>query len=152
MASVSASSLILFIAAIAVAATVSGAMVNTVADISNSVDQKGVDVANEIDTDVEIISDAGSDAVYDESTYNVTVLVKNTGDRTLEASPERIDVLLDGQYVSSDDLDVTVVSGDAWREGDVIELEIDNEADIGNGEHRVTVIVRDHREVFTFFV
>lgn len=62
MASTSVSTLVIFIAAVSVAAGVSGVLVDTVGGIADSVDQKGVDVANQIDTDVEIITDLGSDA------------------------------------------------------------------------------------------
>lgn len=150
MASVSASSLILFIAAIGIALAVSGAMVDSVSSISNSIDERSVDVSEQIDTDIEIISDTGSDAIYDDGTTTVTVLVKNTGSGTLASDDEHIDVLVDGQYVTDADLSVSVFDGSDWRENRVAELTIDQS--LSNGDHRVTVIVNSEQEVLRFHV
>ena len=85
MASASISELIMFIAAVTVAAGVATTLTLNVADISHSLDQQSLDFAADIDTDIVIISDAGSvDSMYDGSS-TVTLLVKNTGERTLQA-------------------------------------------------------------------
>lgn len=147
MASASASTLIIFIAAIGVAAAVSGTMVETVTDISDSFDEQGADVERQIDTDIEIISDSGSGAVYDGT--NVTVLVKNTGARTV--ATEEMDVLLDGRYVAGADYEATVVGGGgAWVEDAVVRLEMT--ASLDAGDHRVLVVVNGQREVLRFYV
>lgn len=146
MASASASTLIIFIAAIGVAAAVSGTMVETVTDISDSFDEQGADVERQIDTDIEIISDSGSGAVYDGT--NVTVLVKNTGARTV--TTEEMDVLLDGRYVAAADYETTVVGGGAWVEDAVVRLEMT--ASLDAGDHRVLVVVNGQREVLRFHV
>lgn len=147
MASASASTLIIFIAAIGVAAAVSGTMVETVTDISDSFDEQGADVERQIDTDIEIISDSGSGAVYDGT--NVTVLVKNTGARTV--ATEEMDVLLDGRYVAGADYETTVVGGGgAWVEDAVVRLEMT--ASLDAGDHRVLVVVNGQREVLRFHV
>lgn len=150
MASVSASSLILFIAAVAVAATVSGAMVNTVADLSDSMDEKGLDVSRDISTDVEIISDPGSGAIYDDSAEEIALLVKNTGDRRIPASSAGVDVLVDGQFVDPARVSVTVADGSSWRSGNVAEVTVDRA--LADGDHRVVVIVESEREVLSFHV
>lgn len=150
MASVSASSLILFIAAVAVAATVSGVMVNTVADLSDSMDEKGLDVSRDISTDVEIISDPGSDAIYDDTAEEITLLVKNTGDRRIQASSAGVDVLVDGQFVDPARVSVTVADGSSWRSGNVSEVTVDRA--LAAGDHRVVVIVESEREVLSFHV
>ncbi|WP_435194301.1 flagellar protein G [Natronomonas sp. EA1] len=147
MASVSASTLVIFIAAVGIAVTVSGTMVESVTDISDSIDQRSVDVAKSIDTDVEVISDAGSDAVSNGT--HVTLLVKNTGEGTLPASAEDLDLLLDGQYVAPSDVTVTVIGGGDWREGAVVRVEIARS--LGAGEHRAVVIINGEREVFRFY-
>lgn len=147
MASVSASTLVIFIAAVGIAVTVSGAMVESVSDISESIDQRSVDVAKSIDTDVEIISDAGSDAVSNGT--HVTLLVKNTGEGTLPAEAEELDLLLDGQYVDPASVSVSVIGGGDWREGNVTRVVIERSLDAG--EHRAVVIVNGDREVFRFY-
>lgn len=149
MASVSVSNLILFIAAVTVAVGVSGTLVTNVSGIAESIDAHGANVADQIDTEVDIISDPGSDAIYDSGTDTVSVLVKNTGERSLSAAPKDIDVLLDGQYVSNADLTLTVLDGTEWRRGMVVELEIDRT--LGTGEHRVVVIVDGDRETMEFY-
>ncbi len=137
-----------------VAASVAGVLVTNVNDISNSIDAYSGDVADKIDTDVEIISDPGSDAVYNASgDENVTLLVKNTGQKTLAGDGSDLDILLDGEYVATDVLTTTVPVGggnDPWRRGVVAELEIDRALEIG--AHRIVIDANGDREVFEFYV
>jgi len=112
MAGDSVSTLILFIAAMLVAAGVAGTLVTNVNDLTNSVDSQSGDMTDKIDTDIEIISDPGSHAVYNSSgAENITLLVKNTGRKTLTADSTALDVLVDGSYVSSDEFTVAVTDG-----------------------------------------
>ena len=101
------SGLIIFIASIVVAAAVSGVLIDTVGGMSAALGDRGEDLSEEMRTDIEIISDPGS-TVYDAGTEELTLLVKNTGQRTLPADAATIDVLVDGQYVSG--VTVSVVS------------------------------------------
>ena len=149
MASVSASTLIIFIASILVAASVAGTMTTGVSQLGDALDDRSLDVANEIRTDIDVISDPGSDAVYNASTTNVTLLVKNTGSRTLSTDADTIDVIVDGEYATG--VSTRVVSGDqSWSEGAVLEVTVDKQLD--TGPHRVVVIVNDDRETFEFRV
>lgn len=148
MASTSVSTLVIFIAAVSIAAAVSGVMVTTVGDIANSVDERGGDVAADLDTDIEIISDSSSDAVYDDTRDEVTVLVKNTGRRTLAAQSSVLEVLVDGRYVSPSSYNASVLGGDTWRAGDVARVVV-NES-LAADDHRVTVVVGSERETFRF--
>lgn len=148
MASTSASTLIIFIAAVSIAAGVSGALVDTVGGIADSIDEQGVDVANQIDTDVEIISDPGSDAVYKETDDEVWLLVKNTGRRTIATDDTSVEVLIDGQYVSRSDYTVTVLDGSDWKDGHVVRIVVDRT--LSAGDHRATVIVETERETLRF--
>jgi flagellar protein FlaG len=154
MASLSASSLILFIAAIGIAAGVSGVMVDSVGGISESITTHGDSVEEQLDTDITIISDTGSDAIYDATNDTVTVLVKNTGARPLPTEPDLVDVVFDGEYVvpSSTTIDVVSTNTGTWKEGEVIELVIDLDGSLATGEHRATVIVDGDEEVLRFYV
>jgi flagellar protein FlaG len=154
MASVSASSLVIFIAALSIAAGVSGVMVDSVQDISQSISTHGEAVETQLDTDITIISDAGSGAIYDGTNETVSVLVKNTGERRLPAESDHIDALFDGQYVSSTEFSVTVVSNadGLWRATDVVRIELQLDGPLDSGEHRVVVIVDGDREVLRFYV
>lgn len=146
MASVSTSHLILFIASMVVAAGVAGTFTSTVSDVSGAIEDQSIDVSEDVRTDVEIISDAGSE-VYDNSTGNVTIHVKNTGSTGLTADAQFLDVLVDGQYRT--DVTVTVLDGAEWDEHNVAEVEI-SVGSLDSGDHRVKLIVNDDEEVFRF--
>ncbi|ELY68254.1 flagellin [Natrinema versiforme] len=152
MAGDSVSTLILFIAAMLVAAGVAGTLVTNVNELSNAVDTQSADVTDKIDTDIEIISDPGSDAVYDDTSGTVTILVKNTGQKTLADDGTGLDVLVNGSYISDEAMTVTVQDdGGPWRRGTVAELEI-NQPLATTTEHRVQVTVNGAEEVFEFYV
>jgi flagellar protein FlaG len=149
VASTSVSTLVIFIAALTIAAGVSGVMVTTVGGIADSLDDRGADVAADIDTDIEVISDSGSDAVYDDENDTVRVLVKNTGERTIPTEGPGAELLVDGRYVPRSEYTVTVLGDDdRWRDGAVVRIEADRTLD--SGDHRVTVIVDSERETFRF--
>ncbi len=152
MAGESISTLILFIAAMLVAATVAGTLVVSVTDVSASIDDYSGELSEEIETDVTVISDAGSDAVYDDD--ELTLLVKNTGERTLSTDPEVHAVLINGQYADTADVSIADPTGGevSWQSGDVVEITVDDASENGyvSGENRVVVDVGGDREVFEF--
>ncbi|MDF9744659.1 flagellar protein G [Natrinema salsiterrestre] len=153
MAGDSVSTLILFIAAMLVAAGVAGTLVTNVNEISNSVDTKSGEMTDKIETDIEIISDPGSGAVYNsDGAENITLLVKNTGQKTLATDGTGLDILVNGSYVSSDEFAITVQDGGGpWRDGTVAAIEIDRSLATGE-EHRVQVTTNGAKEVFEFYV
>ena len=150
MASVSTSHLILFIASMIVAASVSGVLIDGVQRLSMAVDDQSVDVSRNIRTDVEVISDPAAGNVYDDGNMTVTLYVKNTGSRRLAATANQLDVLVDGAYRT--DVAVTVVDDEdgTWDVGNVAEVVIGGK--LGDGDHRVLLIVDGDREVFNFHV
>jgi flagellar protein FlaG len=131
--------LILFIAALTVALGVSTTLMSNVQDISHSIGAKGDGVTETIETDVEIISDPGSpSAVYDNSTGNVTLLIKNTGQKTLAADGTELDILVDGEYAAIADSEVVgSPAATTWQSGDVLRVTVTKTLDAGS--HRVTV-------------
>ena len=148
MAGVSASHLILFIASMLIAASVAGVFTDTVGRLSQAISEQGLDVSQDVRTDVEVISDSGSSAVYNSSgNDNLTLHVKNTGSQPLPPEPDTIDVFVDGQYEV--DVTLTLLSGNTqWVPGDVVKLEIHQT--LSAGDHRVKVIVNADEEVFEF--
>jgi len=148
MASVSVSHLIIFIASMMIAASVAGVFTNSVGQLSNAVAEQGLDVSSDVRTDIEVISDAGSDAVYDGTNGVVSLHVKNTGSERLSPQPGELDVFLNGSYVT--DFSVTLLAdGNSWRPGTVVRLDIPGS--LGpNQDHRVKIIVNGDEEVFTF--
>ena len=148
MASVSSSTLIIFIASILVAASVAGTMTSGVQRLSGALGDRSVDVSEEIRTDVEIISDPGSPAsIYDENNTTLTLLIKNTGSQSLPTDPELIDVIVDGTYATSKS--VTVLGDGEWTVGNVVRLNATG-TDLPPGDHRVVVIVNGDRETLRF--
>lgn len=146
MASVSTSHLILFIASLIIAASVAGTFTTGIQRLSGALGDRSYDVSNDVRTDVEIISDPGSGAVYD-GNGNVTVLVKNTGSMDLEASANQLEVLLDGRYQTN--VSVEVVDGESWDVGNVARITISDDS-LSGGDHRVKVIVNGDEEVLEF--
>lgn len=148
MAGASVSEMILFIAALVVAASVAGTLTTQVDRVSDSLSARSLDVSNEVRADVAIISDAGSpDSIYGGSPP-ITLLVRNTGSSDLPASSDAVEVLVNGSYVT--DVTVSVESGGpGWTRGGVVRLEIDRGLD-ANAAHRIKIIVRGDEEVIEF--
>lgn len=150
MGSVSISHLIIFIASLLVAASVAGTLITGVEQVSRSVDQQSEDLTRQIDTDIAIISDPSSDAIYNKTGDNLTLLVKNTGQTALETDGSDLDVLLDGQYQTG--LDIRIVSGgERWSSGAVAEVTVTIDGGLDPGDHRVTVIAYGSRATFDFY-
>jgi flagellar protein FlaG len=147
MADVSAPSLILFIASLVIAAGVAGVLIDTVGGISDALDARGGDVTEDIRTDVEVISDPGA-GVYNDSEETVTLLVKNTGLRTLPATGETFDVIVDSEYQTA--VTVEIVDGNPeWQPHGVVEMVI-ADVSLDAGDHRVKLVVDGDEELFRF--
>ena len=153
MASVSVSHMILFIASIIVAASVVGVFTDSISRVSEAIEDRGGSLSEKVRTDIQIISDAGSTAVYNETTSNITLHVKNTGSTALRPDADGMDVFVDGRYET--DVTLTVIGGDdQWRRGEVVRAEIEpNDGNgLDTGDHRVKVIVNEDEEGFEFRV
>ena len=152
MASVSISHMILFIASMLIAASVAGVFTTSVDRLSGAIDDQGLQVSDNVRTDIEIISDNGTGAcVYNcAGNGNLTLLVKNTGTQRLAAQPDQIDVLVNGQFQPASDKHVEVLGDtDTWDRGSVIRLNI-TEPGLESGDHRARVIVNGDEEDFNF--
>ena len=151
MASVSVSHLIIFIAAMVVAASVAGALTTTVNDISNAIDEQGPSVSDDIRSDITIINDAGSPVVDTSTDPNtIELYVKNTGERELNTNTQSIDVLVNGQFSVADSVEVVSNNDGVWGQNDVARV---NVTDGGNaldnpGENRVKLIIGGSEDIF----
>ncbi|WP_246986134.1 CARDB domain-containing protein [Halorientalis marina] len=153
MASVSVSHMILFIASIIIAASVAGVFTDSISRVSQAIEDRGGSLSEKVRTDIQVISDSGSTAVYDEETQNITLHIKNTGSATLPANGDGMDVFVDGEYET--DVTVTPVEDtDTWRPGGVVRAEIEpnDGGGLTTGDHRVKVIINEDEEVFEFRV
>lgn len=148
MAGVSASHLIIFIASMMVAASVVGVFTESVGQLSDAISEQGVDVSSDVRSDIEIISDSGSNAIYNASgNENITLHVKNTGTEQLPARADRLDIFVDGLYQT--DVTVTLLGGaEVWSGGEVVQIDISRQ--LNPGDHRVKIIVNGDEEVFEF--
>lgn len=147
MADVSVPSLILFIASIVIAAGVAGVLIDTVTGISGALDDRGADVAENIRTDIEVISDSES-AVYDDADGTVTLYVKNTGERAIPATNESFDVIVDAQYRTNVTVSIADESAE-WTPHGVVEIRIGG-LNLDPGDHRIRLVVSGDEETFRF--
>ncbi|EMA10823.1 flagellar protein FlaG [Haloarcula vallismortis] len=148
MASVSVSHLILFIASMAIAASVAGVFTSSIGELSNAVSEQGLDVSSDVRTDVEIISDSGSDTIYDSGSDTITVHVKNTGSETLAPVPGQLDLFVDGVFASDYTVTLEPDGGNSWRPGEVVRIDIND--NLSSGDHRLKLIVNGDEEVLEF--
>ena len=144
MSGVSASTLVIFIASIVVAAGVAGTLVTTVGEISTSAETKGDAITESIDADIELLNDGGGADFYTESNgnANVTLYVRNTGTTTLSEDPDELDVLVNGLFVQNSSLNITSMNrnnGQAWAEDEVIEIRISLGEQLSGSGNRLTV-------------
>ncbi|MFB6146726.1 MAG: flagellar protein G [Halobacteriaceae archaeon] len=147
MASVSSSHLIIFIASLLVAASVAGTVTDSVSELGSALEARSLDESAEIRTDVEVISDPASPVYNRSGDENVTLLVKNTGVRELPADGDKVDLILDGEYRTG--VNVTVVDGADWSEGNVARVTVEAPG-LDAGDHRVKLILNGDEEVFEF--
>lgn len=151
MAGASISHLVLFIASLLIAGTVVGAAFTGVDQFNDAMEDRSISAAEQLRTDIAIISDPASNAIYDGE--NVTVLLKNVGETNLAADVRQVDVLLNGQYVAQADINATVVDGEPgrWQTRDVLRLTIATDG-LTDGDHRVSVSVNGVQEALNFRV
>ncbi|MCH7661456.1 MAG: hypothetical protein IH933_13040, partial [Euryarchaeota archaeon] len=97
---------------------------------------------------------SGNDEIHGEdgedNSSTLTLLVKNTGQNTLQTESSSLDVLLDGQYQPDPEIEV-VSGGERWSSGAVAEVTVTLDEDLESGDHRVTVIVNGNRTTFEFY-
>lgn len=126
------STLILFIAAIGVAGLVAVGLTQAIGEMALSVDDQGQALADAIGTDVAIINDP-ENVPYDGVSDELTLYVKNTGSRTLIDS--ELSILVNGRHES---FNASVIDGDTWARGAVLEATVD--VDLGAGDHRARAV------------
>lgn len=148
MASASVSHMILFIASMLIAASVAGVLTEAVGQVSSSIDDQGLQVSEEIRTDIEVISDS---SVNVSNGTHIRLHVKNTGSEPLYAVSDEVNVFVDGRFVSGDDVSVKLLDGATrWRPGEVVRVDIVySSTDLG-GDVRIKMIVNSDEEVFEF--
>lgn len=139
MASESASQLIIFIASILIAASVSGLLITQTLTIGDASRASAQHLAQEMRDDITIINDP-ADVPYDATSGNLTLYVKNTGSSSMPPDAALFEVLIDGTMHT--DLEVELVQGTgSWGPGEVVEVTVKN-VDLSTGDHTVKVVAR----------
>ena len=151
MASASVSHLVLFIASLLIAATVAGTLITGVDRVNHAMADQSLQTSEQLEADITIISDAGSDAVVEDGV--VTLLVKNTGTSTLRAQSDGIDILINGTYIPNDAVEVEVLGSDGdtsrWAPHAVVEITL--ELSLSSGDHRAVVRTAGNEDVFRIY-
>ena len=152
MASVSASHLNIFIASLVIAAGVVGTLTTGVDRVSSAVDDRSLDVSQQVRMDMAIISDPGATYTTDEP---LMIHVRNTGSQGVPISDaSAVDIVFNGRFIPNANVDISDAnSGDEiWRPGEVVEITIDDnpEIDIQSGGNRLFLTVNEDEETFEF--
>lgn len=148
MASVSSAHLVLFIAVVLFSAALAGTLTEGATSLGASLEDAADADADHANADFQIVSDAETPrAVYDADNETLTVLVKNTGARTLPSAPDDVTLLVNGAYQT--DTRTTVLDADAWRPGEVLRVRATVPLD-SNTETRIVVDAGGHRDRFVF--
>lgn len=151
MSSVSSTHLIMFIGSLLIATAVAGTVVVEIGGMSDSIETRGSAVAEDIETELVIISDESQpDSIVDED-GNVTVLVKNIGTTVIPGDPGQFDVLVDGSYTAPADVQRVDGAQSDWEPGGVVELTIDPDRDL-SGDTEIVVIVGSNEDSITTYV
>lgn len=148
MASVSATHLVLFIAAILISAAIAGTVTESATRVGSAIEAESGLEADHVDAEIEVVSDAESpSAVYNNTSDTLTLYVKNVGARTLPADPDDVPVLVNGEYQS--DVETTVLEGDAWRPDALLRIRVTVSLPDG-AQTRVVVTPTGARDLFVF--
>ncbi|CAI49139.1 fla cluster protein FlaG [Natronomonas pharaonis DSM 2160] len=162
MSGISASTLIIFIASILVAAGVAGTLVTTVGDISTSAESQGDAISESINTDIEILNDGRGSSFYQEDVENndgetvdalITLYARNAGSTSLHQDPDRINVLVNGQLITSENLNLESPNGgddEVWAEDEVLEFEITLDEELDGSGNRVSISVDGSERAIEF--
>jgi flagellar protein FlaG len=148
MASVSSAHLVLFIAAVLVAAILAGTATQSATRIGNALDEQSDIQSDHTATELRIVSDAGApEAIYDAANDTLTLYVKNTGDTTIPHGSNAVTLLVNG--TRQPDTTTTVLDADQWRPGTLLRIEA-NVSLPSNQQTRTVVDANGGRDLFVF--
>lgn len=155
MSSVTATHLIMFIGSLVIASAVAGTVIVQVDNVGSSIENRGSTVAEDLETDIAIISDeTQSDAIVNQTAdpTTVTVLVKNIGSRDLTAHPSVVDALVDGSYDTVESVERVDADGTTWEPGGVVRVTILTTDHDVSGDVDIAVIVNGNEDSINIHV
>ncbi|MXV61804.1 flagellin [Natronorubrum sp. JWXQ-INN-674] len=151
MSSVSATHLIMFIGSLVIASAVAGTVIIEVGNVSDSIEMRGSAVAEEIDTEIAIISDESQPDAMVNDDGSVSVLAKNIGNKDIPGDPRYIDVVVDGSYAPVESVERLDADSNGWDRGGVVEITTEADQLNGDGDTDVAVIVNGNEDAITFY-
>jgi archaellum component FlaG (FlaF/FlaG flagellin family) len=133
MSDSSTTQVIFFVAAIVVAASLSGVFIGLSANMGQAVQNRAINFSDKLDTSVKIINDPAF-VPYQDS--NLTIYVKNIGSNQI--LPTDILVLIDGKVQNSSSW--TIIGGSKiWAPSIVLEIHLN--IILANGDHTAKVVI-----------
>lgn len=146
-AGASATQMVFFIASVTIALSVVGALFINVQSLSSAVIIGSKTLTEQLKTDITVINDP--EIIPNSSGIYYIFYVKNTGVQELDT--KYINVLIDGNIISDNDINKTILEedGQIWLTGDV--LQINTTVTLAAGNHNLRVITSNGIEdTFSF--
>jgi archaellum component FlaG (FlaF/FlaG flagellin family) len=133
MSDSSTTQVIFFVAAIVVAASLSGVFIGLSANMAQAVEKRAINFSDKLDTSIKIINDP---AFMPYQASNLTLYVKNTGARQM--LPTDLLVMIDGKDQNSSSWSI-IGGSNLW--GPSIVLQIHLNIILANGDHTAKVVI-----------
>lgn len=131
------SQLIIFIAVVGMAVSVSSVLIDVNQRIETGLDQKSETTSNKLLSDIEII--------HAEIDSNITFYVLNTGD--IDLSMNDTSLVVDERWIPSANVTISIVNkttnkdNDWWDPSEILKMEYSNGSILTSGRHKVMVVV-----------
>lgn len=125
--------MIYFIAAVMVAASLSGVFIGIGYEMAQSIMDRGEEIGDTIETRIIIINDPAM-VPYNDGV--LTIYVKNLSP---DAISKHLDIFIDGAFVDNVTLDLPMNESEAWGPNVVQTVWID--IDLGPGDHTIKVVL-----------
>lgn len=151
MANESISQLIALIVSLTVAVAIGGVIMENADVLSGSIQRKGSNLSQQIETDIKIINDPQY-VTENIGGENVVILyVKNTGTETLDNRKDLIDILIDGEYLGRENITSLQTGDEKWDPSDVLTIVTDyTESYLGPGDHEVKIVIYNKKDSLKF--
>lgn len=151
MANQSMSQLISLIVSLTVAVAVGGVILENADILSGSIRRKGSNLSKQIETDIEIVNDPQY-VTKNIGEENIVVLyVKNTGTEALDNSKKIIDVFIDGEYLSEENIESLQIESEKWYPSEILTITTDySENYLGSDDHEARVIIYNKKDSLKF--
>lgn len=133
--SLSTESILLLITTVAVATVAVGIITGVSGQLSETIEFINQEKTVIAKSDISITSDLGSDEVYNETTNELKLLVRNTGSRRLKLS--RVNLYINDQVQPINNITVINPNSTVWSPEDVVR--INTTANLASGRNTIIV-------------